>query len=219
MLLLFLAIMPIAVFCAYIYRLDRYEKEPLYLLSLSLFYGTLITCAVIWCEVYIIDRINTQSAYMRAFLMSFAAIAPVEEGFKFTVLYFLIRFNSNLNEPYDGIVYAVFVSLGFALAENILYCFNPYIGGYLTAVMRSFFSIPGHGIFGIFMGYYFSASVLEGKKRYMFLSLLYPYILHSVYDLILFSHMPVYFIPFGIFMLFLFLSADKLINRRIGCFP
>lgn len=215
MLLLFMAILPVIAICAYIYRLDRYEKEPVYLLTLSLFYGSLTTCAIIPCEVHIISLISDTTGLIYAFFMSFAAIAPVEEGFKFTVLYLLLRCNSNLNEAYDSIVYAVFVSLGFALVENVFYVFNPSLGGYTTAIMRAVFSVPGHGVFGIFMGYCFSAAVLEGKKHHIVLALLLPYMLHSVYDFILLSRMPFYLIPFAAFILWLFVRADRLISSYI----
>lgn len=217
--LLFLAALPVVVICSYIYRLDKYEKEPLYLLALALFYGSLLTAVIIPCEVFLIDRLSTPSQLFYAFYMSFIAIAPIEEGFKFVVLYLLFRYNSNLNEPFDGIVYAVFISLGFALIENIFYVFNPHLGGYTTAFLRAIFSVPGHGIFGIFMGYMFSFGLINGKKYYGIYAFLYPYILHSIYDFIIFVKTPLFFMPFFIFIIYLWLKANHLINKHIQSSP
>ncbi len=219
MLLLFLAVLPVIIICAYIYRLDRAEQEPLTLLTLSIFYGSLLTGAIIPCEVYIIDRLSDHTQPFYAFYMSFIAIAPVEEGFKFTVLYLLLGYNSNLNEPFDGIVYAVFISLGFALIENIFYVFNPHLGGYTTAFLRAVFSVPGHGIFGVFMGYYFSIACIEKKTIYTFYSIIYPYILHSIYDFILFVKTPLYFLPFFTFIIYLWVKSNSLINKHIQRSP
>ncbi len=219
MLLLFCAVAPAILLCAFIYKIDKYEKEPFYLLALSLFYGTLLTCVIIPCEVYIINRLNTDSNFYYAFYMSFIAISPVEEGFKFLVLYMLLRFNSNLNEPVDGIVYAVFISLGFALIENIFYVFNPQLGGYTTALARAIFSLPGHGIFGVFMGYLFSIGIFKDNKLYMLYAFLCPYILHGIYDFIIFIKSPLFFIPFFAFISYLWIKSAQLINKHIQSSP
>ncbi len=218
MLLLFFAALPALIFCSYIYRLDRYEKEPMYLLILSLFYGSLLTAAIIPCEVSVIglNKITSQPFY--GFYMSFIAIAPIEEGFKLAVL-FLLCLGSNLNEPYDGIVYAVFVSLGFALVENIFYVFNPALGGWTTAFMRALFSVPGHGMFGIAMGYMFSLYALDKKRRYLILSFLYPYMLHAVYDFIIFVETPMFFVIFLAFIIYLICKSAALINKHIQSSP
>ena len=64
--------------------------------------------------------------------------------------------NKNFNEPFDGIVYACFIGLGFAGIENIMYVFgNDTVGGALTTgVMRALLSVPGHFLFAVIMGYF-----------------------------------------------------------------
>ena len=52
---------------------------------------------------------------------SFLAPAWSEELLKFIILYFVVLRRDEFNEPMDGIVYGVTVSLGFATFENYDY--------------------------------------------------------------------------------------------------
>ena len=67
---------------------------------------------------------------MKHFNFFFLSAAPVEEVLKFTVLYSLVYKMKDFNEPIDGIVYGVTVSLGFATLENIYYVYvlSDYFG-------------------------------------------------------------------------------------------
>ena len=58
---------------------------------------------------------------------------------------------------FDGIVYAVFVSLGFAALENV-----EYVTGYGLSVAptRALLAIPGHFGFAVFMGYFYGRAKL-----------------------------------------------------------
>ena len=78
----------------------------------------------------------------------FILVGLVEEGSKWIILKSFTWKNKEFNYIYDAIVYAVFVSLGFAALENIIYVLN---GGITTAITRTIFSIPGHTFFGVFM--------------------------------------------------------------------
>ena len=56
-------------------------------------------------------------------ISSFLTAAPVEEGLKLSVLYYFVYKMKDFNEPIDGIVYVVTVSLGFATLENFYYVY------------------------------------------------------------------------------------------------
>jgi RsiW-degrading membrane proteinase PrsW (M82 family) len=58
----------------------------------------------------------------------------------------------SFNEVYDGILYSVAASLGFATLENIMYVVMG--GGYGVALLRALLSVPGHALWGVIMGYY-----------------------------------------------------------------
>ena len=112
-----------------------------------------------------------------------------EEGFKYRVLLRRTWNEPHFNHRFDGVVYGVFVSLGFAAVENVLYVLT---SGFSTAVVRAIFSIPGHAMFGVVMGEAMSrAKWLEvhgqreqaGAARRR--AWLLPAVLHGLYDFLL----------------------------------
>ena len=186
MTLLIASAFPVIIFLYMIYQKDH-EKEPLSLLLKCLFGGCLCTFLSLSMSLPLgqLDGLF-QGNFLEAFHQAFLQAAIPEEVAKFGVLYFFVWKSRELNHHYDGIVYSVFVSLGFALIENILYVFE---GGLSVAFMRAILAVPGHGLDGVLMGYYFSlARFHEGKKRkeYLILSLAVPIIFHGAYDFLIF---------------------------------
>ncbi len=121
-------------------------------------------------------------------VFSFVQSASVEEFMKWFVLYHFIYNHTEFDEPYDGIVYAGSISLGFATLENVMYAFlAPASFGSL--VVRALLPVSGHALFGIMMGYYVGKAKFEsnGKKRrnYIAVSFLLPIMLHGSYDWIM----------------------------------
>lgn len=182
----------------YVYIRDKYEKEPLGLLLKALLAGALTTIPVIlinsWLDGYKVYFDGLQQVGYVAFVVA----GFVEELCKFAALYLLIWSHREFNEKFDGIVYAVFISLGFALIENILYVFKY---GETTGYLRAFTAVPAHALFGVTMGYFFSLAKFGGKNRSLNLlkAFLIPVLLHGIYDFILMSQHEMYlliFIPF-----------------------
>ncbi|MCW3787078.1 PrsW family glutamic-type intramembrane protease [Plebeiibacterium sediminum] len=204
--LLIISIAPVIIILAYIYYRDKYEKEPLPLLIKGLIAGMIIVLPVAFFENILssfLPQIFT-SKISYAFGNAFIVAALCEELFKLIAVYFLIWKNPNFNERFDGIVYAVFVSLGFALIENIMYVFS---NGFSTGVSRAFTAVPAHAMFAIMMGYYLGlAKFINIKKSYYFtLAFIIPFFFHGVYDFILMSHVNwllLLFFPFIIYMMY-----------------
>lgn len=215
-----LAVSPVIIILCYMFLRDKYEKEPFYLLFTGIFFGIIISFPIIFLENFI-DKFSPSGETWKAFFNSFFVASFVEEFFKFIVLFFLIRRNKNFNEPFDGIAYSVFISLGFAGFENVLYVINPYVGGIETALLRAVFSVPGHALFAVFMGYYFSLSkfIPEKKNLMLFLSFIIPFVLHGIYDFILLADIPMYFIPFGIFTVFLWTGGFMKMKKHLKVSP
>ena len=119
-------------------------------------------------------------------LPSLLSAAPVEEILKFTVLYYLVYKMKDFNEPIDGIVYGVTVSLGFATLENIYYVYvlSDYynVSSQSLAMLRSFSTIPAHGIFGATMGYFFMKYSFIRKQDNLTLCIIVPILLHASYN-------------------------------------
>merc|ERR1711991_181908 len=109
-------------------------------------------------------------------ISSFLTAAPVEEGLKLFVLYYFVYKMKDFNEPIDGIVYGVTVSLGFATLENYDYVFywaeQWEIDPYQMAIWRSYSAVPMHGLMGCVMGFYFGMYAFSANKKYLILCLL-----------------------------------------------
>jgi RsiW-degrading membrane proteinase PrsW (M82 family) len=215
--LLAAAIAPVLICAFYIYIRDQYEKEPIRLLLTGLCFGVIITFPIIQIENIITAMIPIGGLLFEAFYLSFIVAAFVEEGLKFIVLYCLTWRNRNFNERFDGIVYAVFIALGFAGFENILYVLNPELGGMATAFSRAIFSVPGHGFFGVMMGYYFAMAKFEPENRtkYMLLGFFAPWLIHGFYDFILLSGVPFVFFVFVPFLAYLWINGFKKMKKHI----
>ena len=179
--MLALAVLPVIFLLIYIYQQDKYEKEPFGLLLLSFVGGMLAIPLVLLVAIPLVESVYySESVFYSAFIEA----AFVEELCKFFFLFLFIWWNKNFNEYMDGIVYAVFVGLGFACVENILYVFG---GGIGTGIVRALLSVPGHFLFAVAMGYFFALAKFEKKGRggYLLLSLLVPMLFHGLFDYLL----------------------------------
>jgi RsiW-degrading membrane proteinase PrsW (M82 family) len=187
--LLMLSLAPIFIIGFYIYFRDKWEKEPIKLLLLALLFGGLTVIPILLVDSFIVEPFGENLVDLpKAAFDAFLVAALVEELFKFLALYLLIWKSSEFNENFDGIVYAVFISLGFALVENILYIFSSNDGA-SVGILRSVTAVPAHALFGVAMGYHFALAKFEPTKRTyeIFLALLVPILLHGFYDFWLMS--------------------------------
>ena len=183
------AVIPAIVLLRFVYKEDRLDKEsPGLLLSLVIF-GILSTFAAIVTEQIgeaILGILLPQSSTAYNVLLYFVVVALSEEGFKYLLLKKRTWYSSEFNCQFDGVVYAVFVSLGFAAFENILYVFSY---GRSVALPRALLSIPGHMSFAVVMGVFYSrarhhAHYGEEAKCQadLWAAWLVPVLLHGFYD-------------------------------------
>lgn len=185
MLLLALALAPGVAIALYIYLKDKHEREPIGLLLLSFFYGVLsifVTLLVSWpLELLVVNKQDAAELFADAFFK----VALVEEFSKFIFIRFVLFRNKNFNEPFDGIVYAVMVGMGFATLENIVYV---YQYGMATGILRMFTAVPAHACFAILMGYYLGRAKFSKEKNLYFtlLALISATVFHGLYDYFLF---------------------------------
>lgn len=200
----YLAIIPSIILCLYVYRMDVVEKEPLHLLFVMFFLGVLITVPTRFIEQLLLSSTGLSvDNYFDSFLVSFAIIAIVEEGYKFFVLLLSCWKNKNFDYKYDAIVYSVFISLGFATLENILYVQNT---GVNVAIWRGIISVPAHAFYAIASGYFLGLAKenSENKKKgkmfgYLLLAFIVPVLMHGTFDFLLLTEND---ILFGIFFSF-----------------
>ena len=216
--LIICALAPVLICLFYIYIRDRYEKEPVRLLFVGILFGAVITFPIIQAETFVTGLMPIGGLTFDAFYESFIVAALVEESFKFAVLFFLTWRNKNLNECFDGIVYAVFISLGFAGFENILYVLNPELGGFQTAFYRAVFSVPGHAFFGVTMGYFFTMARFGRRFVNLAYAFFAAWIIHGLYDFILLSNMSFMFV-FVPFIIMLWINGFIKIKKHLARSP
>ncbi|MFI1743125.1 PrsW family intramembrane metalloprotease [Thalassobellus sediminis] len=190
--LLLVAIAPVVVVILYIYYKDKYEKEPKRLLLYNFLLGAIVSIIITTIFYYIFDIVlplpNYESIFQQ-FIKAFFVVGFSEEFSKYIIVYYFAQRNKAFNEPFDGIVYAVMVSMGFAATENISYVLQ---GGYETALLRAFTAVPAHATFGILMGYYMGKAKFSSNKTILNISgLLLAVLFHGAYDFFLFIN----FIP------------------------
>ena len=182
------AILPVVLLLIFIYRKDKYQREPLGKLLLTFFAGCL--CVI-------------PAALQEGLIMHFAPPAenmPVANGiytgyvvagfsealWKLILLMWVIWRSRHFDEYFDGIVYATYLSLGFACIENIMYVMqgDDQLG---TALMRGLLAVPAHFLFAVIMGYHLSLAKFDpsGRARHLFHALIYPLLMHGTYDALL----------------------------------
>jgi RsiW-degrading membrane proteinase PrsW (M82 family) len=176
------SITPVIIFLYLIYRKDTI-KEPKAVLAKCFFGGFLSIALALLIDVPMSAIGDSFSQpLLKSFWDAFLVASAPEELSKFLILYWLVWKSKDFDQHYDGITYAVFVSMGFALIENILYVFQ---GGLGVALARSVLSVPGHGFFAVLMGYYFSMARFapaEKRRKLLVKSLAMPILFHGLYD-------------------------------------
>ena len=213
--LLVLAIAPVATIILWIYLKDKYDKEPVITLSKFFILGILVSVLAIYVEELLI-KLNTFSKIGYMIYISFIVAGLTEEGLKALILIPNLLREKNFNEKLDGIIYSVFLSLGFATVENIIYIlFEDPTSVFQVSIIRAIISIPAHMMFAIIMGYYISKykfnSSKSKPKTYLIMSIIVPILLHGIFDFILMIPYRWSIIVFVAYIVFLWkISLDKL---------
>jgi RsiW-degrading membrane proteinase PrsW (M82 family) len=186
MTVLLVALGPALLILIYIYFRDKYEKEPILLLVRGFAAGALILVPILIIEVQLGKLSVHFPAMLKAAWDGFIVASATEEVLKFLAVYYLFWNNSNFNEKFDGIVYSVAVSLGFAALENFFYVYQGTLG---TGLLRAFTAVPAHAVFGVVMGYYLGMARFRPfrKSGYIAMAMVMPWIFHGLYDFLLLS--------------------------------
>lgn len=186
------ALLPVFLILRYVYLLDKNEREPLGFVLKVVVWGAIFSIPCAGVERFMISLIGSfydPATINFAWMENTVGVALVEELSKWLVLMLIVWKNQNFDYRYDGIVYAVSASLGFAALENILYVLSYGTG---VSIGRAIFAIPGHATFGVFMGYFLSRAKtfwIDDKRIRMtickLLALALPMLIHGCYDFLL----------------------------------
>lgn len=182
------AVLPVLLLLFFIYRKDRLNPEPLGKLLLTFVVGCLSVIPAGLMEGMLMPLAPSAEAMpvSNGLFDGYLVAGLSEELCKLLLLLLVIWRSRHFDEYFDGIVYAAFLSLGFACVENIGYV----MGGedpMSTALMRGVLAVPAHFLFAVTMGYYVSLAKFDpaGRRKHLFHALLYPVLLHGTYDALL----------------------------------
>ncbi len=213
------AVLPALLLMLYIYLQDAVEKEPLPLLLRLVGMGALAALAALLLEGLgqrLLGVLVRPGTALHTLLTAFLVIAAVEEGAKLLFLCRRTWDEPNFNYRFDGVVYAVFVSLGFAAFENLRYIFAFGLG---VALPRALLAVPGHMGFAVVMGYFYGrARLRENRGRSgrpsLVMACLLPVVLHGVYDACCMLGTRLATLIFVVFVCALYLSVFYLIRHE-----
>jgi protease PrsW len=185
--LLALAVAPGAAITIYIYSRDKYDREPLKPLLISFLLGMVATAPAILIQtllkpVLFIRFPNFDITYY--FLLAFIIVACSEEGSKYVMLRYYAYRHRAFSEPFDGIIYSVMISMGFATLENIGYVLNY---GFTTGLIRMFVSVPSHAAFAVLIGYHVGLAKFDAPNaiKHIVKGFLLAVFFHGAFDFFL----------------------------------
>ena len=214
------AVLPAVILLVRVERLDRLEKESTGLLLSLVVFGVVSTSVAALGErigIAVLNRLFAQESVLCDVLLYFGVVAFSEEGAKYVLLKRRTWRSPEFNCQFDGVVYGVFVALGFALWENIGYV---AMYGLSTALIRAVTAVPGHACFGVFMGVWYGmakrregAGDEEGSKRMRVRALLIPALLHGFYDFVASRESAAGSLVFIVFVILMFVTAYRLVRH------
>lgn len=179
------AVLPVAVLLWFIYRKDKLNPEPLGKLVWAFVVGCLSVVPAMVMET-VLGMMTPPTPILGGIYTGYVVAGLSEELCKLALLMLVVWRSPHFDEYFDGIVYAVFVSLGFACVENVMYVMGS--GDAMSvALMRGLLAVPAHFLFAVTMGYHLSLAKFDprNRRRHLFHALLYPMLLHGTYDALL----------------------------------
>ena len=214
------AVIPAVILLVRVERLDRLEKESTGLLLSLVVFGVVSTSVAALGErigIAVLNRLFAQESVLCDVLLYFGVVAFSEEGAKYVLLKRRTWRSPEFNCQFDGVVYGVFVALGFALWENIGYV---AMYGLSTALIRAVTAVPGHACFGVFMGVWYGMATRRegagdeaGSKRMRVRALLIPAFLHGFYDFVASRESAAGSLVFIVFVILMFVTAYRLVRH------
>lgn len=143
------AVVPLTAALAAVWWLDRYDREPVWLIALTFLWGAFgaVPLAVVFATLLTGSVGPSVATGWPEAALGLVVTAPlVEEPAKALVL-LAVAATRHFDDMTDGFVYGAAAGLGFAMIENLLY-FHGAVGdpaGWAgTVLVRTFFSANMH---------------------------------------------------------------------------
>ena len=209
---LLITIVPSIIILLFFFLSDKF-KEPKGTIALVFFLGVLICLPAGILNSFVYENFNNDTETVEKLLGSFLGPAWTEELLKLFILYAIVLKRKEFNEPMDGIVYGVAVSLGFATYENYDYVYRlalewkEYgITSRDIAIWRSYSAVPMHGLNGCLMGFYLGKYVFTGDKKFLAYSFFVPFFMHGIYN---------YYVQFGVLIVIIQLVFALKLHKEL----
>lgn len=179
------AVAPVVLLLCFIYRKDKEHPEPTRLLLRAFLLGCFSVLPASLMETAL-SLFTPAEPVSGALYTGFVVAGFSEEFCKLWLLKLAIWRNRHFDEYFDGIVYAVFLGMGFACVENVMYVLQGD-NTMMVATMRGLLAVPAHFLFAVTMGYYLSLAKFDTPHRHTHSvkAFLYPLLLHGTYDALL----------------------------------
>jgi len=165
-------LLPTLVYVLLLWWLDRYEKEPVWLLATAFFWGA-VPAALLSLVLELLLDMPLSAWGGEGVASSVGAVisAPlVEESLKGIALIGLVLvFRREFDDVLDGIIYGALVGFGFAMTENYFYLVDEfYAGGWdsfgTLAFFRTILFGLNHAFFTAFAGAGFGLARTSSSK-------------------------------------------------------
>jgi RsiW-degrading membrane proteinase PrsW (M82 family) len=170
---------PSIALLSFFYLKKQFDLEPIHMVIRLFLFGAILVFPIMVLQYSLEESLQT-TLWFEAYIST----GFLEEFFKWFILYFVAYPHAEFDHRYDGIVYSVSISLGFATVENIMYL---WIYGVNEALMRALLPVSSHALFGVIMGYYLGRAKFTSQasnKKWLLYSLFIPIFLHGTYNYI-----------------------------------
>ncbi|MBN1302022.1 MAG: PrsW family intramembrane metalloprotease [Melioribacteraceae bacterium] len=184
------AIFPITLYLYIIWKMDKYEPEPLKFVLQHFIWGALgaIIFAILGSALISIGVDYIFAEKFRHLIMTIVAAPFLEEIVKASYLR-KTYFDKRLDNITDGLVYGAAIGLGFGMTENFFY-FITYADSFeewmWLVIIRSGFSAVMHcmstGLVGAFIGY-LKYSKVKNKSRMVGSAISLAILIHAFWNL------------------------------------
>jgi len=210
------AVTPGIALALIIYWFDRHDREPIRMLLKVFLMGMIYVIPTVFVE-NLLSYYNVFAGVFGVAFTAFIIAGLTEEFMKRRVVLKYVYFNPVFDEKLDGIVYCVMSALGFATIENIMYVVFRFPDVESVGLYRGILAVPAHMLFAITMGYYLSLAKFsdspEQFQTYLKKSLIVPATFHGIFDFILMSEIEILMILFVPFVIYLWVTNLKKLNR------
>lgn len=158
-------------YLVFIWWLDRYEREPFWLVLLTFVWGavggTMLGCILSVLMDLPMQLLNPE-IYTTIYgdIYSVVIVAPLAEEFTKGLIFVALLFTPHIDNETDGLIYGAAVGLGFAAVENLAYFATVAMtdpGSLLLVIfLRTFFTALVHTISSALLG--FSIGYVRHRK-------------------------------------------------------